>query len=141
MILNFDVKNLLNGFFYGLYARVAKLQHFAGICKYYVVVLFVKKRLFVMGLVLPELMLAHQGAFQQQFYGIVKRGAAYTVVFVFHFNVEAFYIKMFLAIINFLEYGVTLRCFSVAVVFQKFGENVFYYFLVFFAGHYVKVKL
>jgi hypothetical protein len=42
---------------------------------------------------------------------------------------------MFLAIVNLLEYGIALRGFPVAFVFQVFGEDIFYNLLVFIIFH------
>lgn len=135
MIVYFNAKNFLNRLFDGLYPWVAKLYYLTAIRHDDVVVLLVKIRLFIVALVLSELVAAYQAAFQQQLYGIVKRGTAHAVVLVFHFDVERLYVKMFLAIVNFLKYSIALRCFPVASVFQVFGEDIFYNLLVFIIFH------
>ncbi len=86
MVGNFNIKNLFNGFFDGVYPRVAKLDHLS-IGKDNVVVVPVKIRFFVMGLVLPKLMFANQPAFQQEFNGIVEGSPTYAIVLVLHVNV------------------------------------------------------
>jgi len=135
MVMNFNTKNFFDGFLYALNARVAKLNHFAGIGHNDVVMLLVKIRFFVMALVLAKLVAPYQAAFQQEFYSVIQRGAAYTVVFIFHFDVQRFYIKMLLAVVYFLQYCIALRSFPVAFVFQKFGEDIFYNILVFIIIH------
>ena len=88
-----------------------------------------------MRLVLPELVAAHQAAIQQQLYSVIQRGTANTIVFVLHFYIQRLDIKMFLAVIYLLEYGIALRSFPVALVFQKFSEDVFYNILIFIIIH------
>lgn len=135
MVMNFNTKNFLYRFFNGLYPWVAKLDNLAGIGHYDVVMLLIKIRLFIVALVLPELVAAHQAAFQQQLYRVIQRGTAYTVVFVFHFDIERLNIKMLLAVVYFLQDCVALRGFPVAFVFKEFREDVFYNILIFIIFH------
>lgn len=88
-----------------------------------------------MALVLAKLVAPYQATFQQQFYSVVKRSAAYTVVFILHFNIKGFYIKMFAAVVYFLEYCIALRSFPVPLIFQKLGKDIFYNLLVFIVFH------
>ncbi len=135
MIMNFNTKNLLNGFFDTLYPWVAKLNYFAGIGHNNVVMLLIKIRFFVMALVLAKLVPAYKAALQQQLNCVIQRCTANTVVFILHFNVERLYIKMLQAVVYFLKYRITFRCFPVAFVFQKFCEDIFYNILVFIIFH------
>ncbi len=64
VIVNLDVENLLNGFLYGFYPGIAELHHLSGISQDDMIVLPVKVRFLVLGLVLSELVFAHQFAFQ-----------------------------------------------------------------------------
>ena len=81
-----------------------------------------------MRLVLAKLMPSYQCTFQQQFYRIVKRCTAYTIVFVLHFYVQRLYVKMILGVVYFLKYSITLRCFPVSLVFKEFRKNIFLIF-------------
>jgi len=102
VVVNFYTKNFFYGLLNALYPWVAKLDNLAGIGHDNVVVLLIKVRFFIMALVLAKLVTPYEAAFQQQFYRVVQRGAAYTVVFVFHFNVERLNIKMFQVVVYFL---------------------------------------
>lgn len=131
MVVYFDIEDFLDRFFDGLDARVAEFDHFARIGHDDVVVLLVEIRLFVVRLVLPELVLADERAIQKQFDGIVQRRAAHAVVFVFHLDVEVFDIKMFLAVVNFLENRIPFRRLAMAFVFEVFRKDILYNFLIF----------
>src|SRR5690606_32589093 len=99
MVIYLDIKNLFDGFFYGLYPGIAKLHHFAGIRKYHMIVLSVKIGFLVLCLIFAKLVFAYKFAFHQEFYGIVEGGPTNPIVLVFHVDIERFYIKMLLAII------------------------------------------
>ena len=64
MLFNLNIKNLLYCLLNALYPGITKFDHFPGIGKYDVIVLAVKIRFFVLGLILPELMLSYKPAFQ-----------------------------------------------------------------------------
>src|SRR5690606_1288594 len=129
MVGYFYIKNLFNGFFYAVYPRVTKLDHFT-VCKDYVIVVPVKIRFFVVRLVLPKLMFAHQTTFQKQFYCIIKCRAAHAIIFVLHIYVKRLNIKMVVVVINFLKNGVAFRRFTVSFFLKKTCENVLYYCLI-----------
>jgi len=131
VVVDLNIKNLLNGFFNRLDARVTKLNHLARVGHDDVVVILVKIRFLVMRLVLPKLVFADQCAIKQQFNGIVQGGAAHAIVLVFHFEVEMLNVKMVLAIVNFLKDGVAFGRFPVAFVLQIHRKNVLYDLLVF----------
>ncbi len=135
MVGYFYIENFFNRLFDGLDPGIAKLYHFPCIGEDHMVMLPVKIGFLVLSLVFTKLMLAHQFAFQQKFYGIIKRGPAYPVVFVLHIDIERFYIKMFITVVNFLEYCVAFGCFSVPVVLKKGRKYVLYNFLVFTVPH------
>src|SRR5690606_748462 len=88
-----------------------------------------------MCLILTKLMTAYQTTFQQQFYRVVKRSTAYTIILVFHFNIQRFNIKMLLTIINFLKDGITFGCFSMSFILQIFCKNILYNLLIFIFFH------
>ena len=60
MFSNFNIKNLFYCLFDTLYPGIAKFYDFSGIGKYNMIVLPVKIRFFVLGLILTELMLSNQ---------------------------------------------------------------------------------
>lgn len=130
MIGDLDVEN----FFYGLFDRldtgVTEFHNFPGIGKNYVVVLPVEIGFFILGLILAKLVFSHKFAFQQQFDGIVKCRPAHSVIFVFHIDIERFYIKMLITFIDLLQDGVALGGLPVPVFFQESRKNVFYNFLI-----------
>lgn len=64
MLFNFNIKNLFDSLLNALDPGIAKFNNFSGVGKYDMIVLAVKIRFFVLGLVLPELMLSHKPAFQ-----------------------------------------------------------------------------
>lgn len=135
MVVNFNVKNLFYSFFDGLYPWVTKLDNLPGISHNDMVMLPVEVGFFIMALVLAKLVPSYQAAFQQQFYRVIERSAAYTIVFIFHFDIQRFNVKMLLAVVYFLKYGIALRGFPVPFILQEFCKNVFYNVLVFIIFH------
>lgn len=130
VIVYFDVENFFDGLLDGLNSRIAELEHFTGIGHDDVIVLFVEIRFFVVGLILAELVFADQLAIEQQFDGVVKCGAAYAIIFVFHFDIQILDIKMLFAVVNLAQYGVSLGCFAVPVGFEIVRKNVLYDLLI-----------
>jgi len=126
-----DIEDFLDGLFDCLDAGVAEFEHLAGVGHDDVVVLFVEIRLLIMRLVVSELVLAYESAIQQQFDGIVKRGAAHPIVLVLHLDIEVLDVEVLLAIVDLVQDGVALGRFAVPLVFQVFGEDVPHRFLVF----------
>ena len=135
MVVNFNVKNLFYRFFDRLYPWVAKLDNLPGIGHDDMVMLLVEVGFFIMALVLAKLVPSNQAAFQKQFYRVVERSAAHTIVFILHLDIQRFNVKMLLAIVYFLKYGIALRGFPVPFIFQEFCKNVFYNVLVFIIFH------
>jgi len=99
------------------------------------VVLAIKIRLLILCLIFAKLVFPNQLAFQQKLNGVVERGPAYPVLFVFHIDIEGFYIKMVVTIIDFLEYGIPFRCFPMSIFLQEGGKYAFDYFLILIEGH------
>ncbi len=126
-----DIEDFLDGLFDGLDARVAEFKHLTRIGHDDMVVLLVEIRLLIMRLVVTELVLAYESAVEQQFNGVVKRGAAHPIVLVLHLDVEVLDIEVFLAIVDLVQDGVAFGGFPMALVFQVLGEDVPYRFLVF----------
>ena len=131
MVVDLDIEDVLDGLLDHLDARVAELDDFARVGHDDVIVLLVEIRFLVMRLVLPELVLADKRAIQQQLDRVVKRGAAYTIVFVLHLEVQVLDVEMLFALVNFLQDGISLGRFAVAVVLEVKRENVLYDLLVF----------
>ncbi len=71
MVLDFNSEDFLDSCFDTLNPRITKFDYLTRICKNYVVMLFGSVRFFELCQVLPELMLSHQIACQEQFDGIV----------------------------------------------------------------------
>jgi len=130
MVVDFYVENFFYRFFDRLDARIAEFDDFARIGHDDVVVLLVEIGFFVMRLVLPELMLPDQSAVEQQFDRVVQRCAADTIIFVLHFDVEVFYVKMVLAIVNFLQDRIAFRRFAMAFAFEIHRKHIFYDLLI-----------
>lgn len=130
------VEHFFNSLFYRLDAGVTEFYHLAGIGEDDVVVIPVEIGFFVLRLVLPELVFAHQPAFQQQLYGVVQGGTAYAVLFVLHLDVKGFYIKVIFIVVDLLKYGKTLGRLAMAFVFQKLRKDILYYSLVVFINYF-----
>lgn len=109
-----------------VHAWIAEFKHFVAIGTNEMVVLLVLIRLLELCLVFPELMTRNQIASEQQFYGIVKSSAAYTVLFILHVHVKRFDIEMPRVRIDFFKYSEAFRRFAVAVLLQIIGENLLY---------------
>ena len=105
---------------------IAEFKDFVAVGANEVIVLFVLIRLFELSLVLSELMACNQVAGKQQFNGIVKRSATYTVLLILHVHVKRFDIEMSRMRIDFFQYGKAFRRFAVAVLLQIIRENLLY---------------
>ena len=125
VIVDFDVEDLFYGLFDRLYPRVTELHNLPRISEDDVVMLSVKIRFFVLGLVFAELMLAHEFAFEQQLYGVVQGGPAHPVILVFHLDIQGFYIAVVIGIVYLLPDGVALRGLPVSVLFEEGREDTF----------------
>jgi hypothetical protein len=122
MVLNINAKNLFEGRFYVLYARITKFEYLSGIGQYDVVVLLVLEGTFEMGRLVAKLMAAYQVALNEQFDGIVERGPGNAVFFVFHPHIERFNIEMSGIIVDLTQNGKAFRRLSV-VVFDEIGRK------------------
>jgi hypothetical protein len=111
-----------------LQAGVTKLQHLAALRADQVVVLTVLEGLLKLGHILPELVLDHQVAVQQQFDRVVQGGPAHPVFVVFHFDVEGLHIEMAIGQVNFPQDGKPFWRFAVTIAFQIRRKNAFYGF-------------
>jgi hypothetical protein len=109
-----------------MHAWIAEFKHFVAVGANKMVVLLVLIRLLELRLILTELMSRNQIAGEQQFNGIVKRSAAYTVLFILHVHVKRFNIEMPRMRIDFFKYSEAFRRFAVAVLLQIIGENLLY---------------
>lgn len=141
MVYNVDIKNIFECRFNILNPGIAKFDHFSGIGKYNVIVLFEFVRLFELGDIAAKLVLSDQVTSKQQIHRVVKRGPADAVILIFHFDVERFNIKMPIKIVNLTEYGKAFRSFPMAVFFEVSRKNLLYIFLGRFARHNITVVL
>ena len=145
MFCDLNVKHFLDSLFDRLDPGVAEFYHLARIGKDNMVVIPVEIGFFVLRLILPELVFSHQAAFQQQFYGVVQGGPAYTVLLVLHFDVQGFYIKVIFIVVDLLKYGKTLGRLTVTFVLEELGKDILYYslvvFIYYFFAHNEAVKV
>jgi len=125
-----DIEYFLHCLFDSLYSGIAKFDYLTCIGHYDMIVLFIEIRFLVMSLILSKLVLAYQTGFQQKFNGVVQRSPTHAVVFVFHFDIKIFYVKMLFAVINFLKYSVAFRRFAVSMRLKIECKNIFYNFLI-----------
>ncbi len=80
-------------------------------------------------------MLAHQLTIQQQLNGVIERGPAYPVVFIFHQYVKRLYVKVLIMVIDLLENGIALGRFPLLVLLQIFSESLLYNFEILVSCH------
>ena len=126
MVLDGHAKQLFNGCLDRLNARVTKFDDFSSIGANHVVVLLGTVGFFELSDIFSELMLADKITRKKEFDGVVQCCSRNPVVLVFHLDVERFYVKMSLIIVNLFEYGEPFRGFSVTILFQIGGKNAFY---------------
>ena len=131
MVVDLNPENILDRLLDRLDAWVAELDDFARIGHDDVVVLLVEIRFLIMRLVLAELVFADERAVEQEFDRVVQRRTAHAVVLVFHLDVEVLDIKMFLAVVNFLQDRKALGRFTVSVFLKIHRKNALYNFLIF----------
>ena len=77
-----------------IYPGITKFDHISGLHIYKVIMLHTVVCFFKLRNISAELMLNNQAAIQQELNGVVKRGAANTVILVLHKDIERFDIKM-----------------------------------------------
>jgi len=63
------------------------------------------------------------------FYGVVNGGTRYSVLFIFHVDIQRLHIKMMIDRIYFFEYRKTFRRFPETFLFQKPGKYLAYLIL------------
>ena len=135
MIGDVELKDFAGHFLDLLNARIAKFKNAFTIRADQMIVLLVFKCFFELRQIFTKLMLGNEVAIQKQFDGIVQRGPAHPVFFVFHVYIQALDIKVPAAAVNFIENGKALGSFPVFFLFQIIGKKAFYLFLDFGLGH------
>jgi hypothetical protein len=108
-------------------AGITKFHYLMAVGTDKVIMLPVAVRLFILCQVPAKLVLAGEVALYQQVERVVHGSPAYAVIFVFHADVEGFYIKMAVAGINFFKDGIPLRRFPQAFIFQICRKNFFHF--------------
>lgn len=102
--------------------RIAKLQDLPAIEANQMVMLPKPIAFFINCLPRAELMALDEVAFHEQVEGIVHRGSAHTVVFVFHVDVQGFHIKMVGSVVDFFQNGESLGRFALSA-FVEVGRK------------------
>ena len=105
-------------------AWVAKFEDFTGVGQDDVIVLHDSVALFVLRYFLTELVLTNQVAIDEEFYGVVKGGAAHAGFVRLHLPVQLIDVKMPIEIIDFLQNGKTFRRLAVSVLFEVGLEEI-----------------
>ena len=95
-----------------MYPWIAKFEHLVATLANEVVVLAETISLFVMAGILPELMAFHQPGVDEQIERIVYRCPAHLIATLLHLQEQGIDVEMGLVRIDFVEYGVALRCFA-----------------------------
>ena len=126
MVLYRHAKQFFNGCFDCLNAWVTKFDDFTSIGANHMVMLLGTVRFFELCDIFSELMLADKITRKKEFDGVVQCCSRNPVVLIFHLDIERFYVKMALVIVNLFEYGEPFRGFSVTILFQIGGKNAFY---------------
>lgn len=112
--------------------RIAELEEPPALGADQVVVLPALVGLLKVRHILPELVLHHQPAIQQELYGIVERGSAHPVVLVLHEDVERLDVEMPIAGVDLIEYRESFGRFPMPTHREVAGEllaHVFAYIL------------
>lgn len=122
---DFEVQDFTYGILDVLDTRVTELQYLVALDTDQMVVLLISVGLLKLGDVLTKLMLCHQVTFFQKVQSVVNRGPADAIVFVFHTDVESFYIKMSRPIIYLFQNGVPFRRFPQFLIFKVRRKDFF----------------
>ena len=124
MMRDIEVEQLLGCVLDLLNAWITELEHLSAIFADEVIVLREIVRWFEVRNILPELMLGNKLAVEQQIHRVVKRSAAYTIVLVFHLDVQRLNVEVILLIVDLVEYCESFGCFAVPVFLQVFGKDL-----------------
>lgn len=122
------VKQFANHLLDFVHTGVAELQHLATVCANEVVVLSVAMRTLIFGLLAAKLVFDHQIAGHQQVQRVVHSGTAHLIVLVLHVDVEALYIKVIVARIDFFQYRKALGRLALPVIVQIACKDALYLF-------------
>ena len=109
MVCHLNAELFLDGFLDVLKPGVAILQHLSCVEVNEMVVLPELVGTFILCAVVPELVLDHQIAVEQQLDGVVQGGAADTVFVVLHLVVERLNVEMAIGGIDLLKDGKAFR--------------------------------
>src|SRR5690554_2400911 len=126
MMNDVKVQHFTHGILYILDPWITKLFYLMAFRTDQVIVLLIAVGLFILCQVLPKLMFGDQIAFYQQIQCIVNRGPAYPVIFIFHTDIEGFYIKMASPSIYFLQYCIPFRSLPELLIFKIRCKYFFY---------------
>lgn len=102
---------------------IVKFQHFTGIIKNKMIMLFQHGRFFKLSIVRPELVFGDQVTIQQQFNRIVQGCPADPVFVIFHPDVQCLNVKMSFRGKDLPENGVAFRGFTVTMPFKVIRKN------------------
>jgi hypothetical protein len=105
--------------------RIAELNNLPRFKVNKVIVLAALISTFKLGNIFTKLMLDHKITIEKQFYCIVKRCSAHTVVLVFHENIQRFNVKMTAPGVYFVQNCISLRSLSVSPFFEVFCKYLF----------------
>ena len=122
--MNIKIQDFARRFLNLLDARIAEFEYALTVHTDQVIVLFVSVGAFKLGLVFAELVFGNKAAVEQQLNGIVKRGAAYPVLFVFHVYVQRLNVEVPAMRVNFIKNGETLRRLPVSLFFKVFRKDL-----------------
>ena len=125
MITDVKIHEIGDGILYLLDARVTKLDYLSAFLTNQVIMLFALISFFELGNVFPKLMFDHKVAFQQKLNGIVQGSSADPVIFILHADIKGLYVEVVIPGVNFVQNGVSLRCFPMPTFFQVACENFF----------------
>jgi len=122
MVGDFNTQLFLNGALDFQQARVAELHHLFRLNVNEMVVLAELVGAFVLGAVVPKLVLDDQSAVQQQFDGVVERRPTDEVLVVLHLVVERVDVEMPVGGVDFLEDGKAFRRLAQFPLLKVFDE-------------------
>ena len=118
MLDNFKIEQIAHRCFYLLNPGIAKFHHFSTIHTDEVIVLFVPVRFFILGEVFSKLMFGDKITTDEKFQRIVNSSAAYSVIGIFHMDIQSLCVEVISPVLNFFENCITLRRATKIILFK-----------------------
>lgn len=125
---DFELQKIFCRFLDLLNTRIAEFVNIGTILTDQMIMLLIRICPFKLRLILSELMLGYKSAFEKQLDRVVQRCATYTILLVFHMNIQRLNVEVPALCVNLVENCESFGCFAVTLLTEMIGEEIPYGF-------------